>query len=39
VSFWIPEATYQYNAHFKDYSELKFHKRTGWGDTMKAVLF
>jgi hypothetical protein len=39
VSFWIPGETYQYSAHSQAYSELKFHKRTGWGDTLKAILF
>jgi Clostripain family len=39
VSFWIPSETYQYSAHSQEYSQLKFHKRTGWGETLKAILF
>jgi len=39
VSFWIPSETYQYSAHAQAYSQLQFHKRTGWGDAAKALLY
>lgn len=37
ASIWIPAEGYQYSAHAQAYSQLKFHKRTGWGDAAKAL--
>lgn len=39
TSLWIPSESYQYTSHSQRYGELQFHKRTGWGDTLKSILF
>jgi len=39
LSMWIPSETYQYSSHAQAYGALQFHKRTGWGDAAKALLY
>jgi len=39
LSMWIPSETYQYASYSQAYGELKFHKRTSWGDAVKALLY